>query len=327
MRIEDVVLKDQTPAEIPLSVVVVVLEGQTALSRCLTALTQQVGVPRPEMIVPCDASFGDSSALRVAFPDVSFLNVEGHHRTYAELRALGVHKARGAIVALTEDHCTPRPDWCRNILEAHSNAHDVVGGAVDKEGPDTAVNWALYLADYVRYMNPVLEGSCNTLTDCNVSYKRAVLETVVEVWTEEFHEPAVHGALQASGMSLWLSPRIVVHQQRHSRLMDALKDRYAFGRLFGSTRVMGTPFLRRITYAGCALLLPPLLISRIAAHVVRTRRCTKAFVYALPALGLLTMAWSWGELMGYLTRRPEKSLRPGRQPNRPASQQGQVATT
>ena len=112
-------------------------------------------------------------------------------------------------------------------------------------------------------MNPIPEGSSPHLTDCNVSYKRAALNDVVGIWCGEFHEPEVHRALRARGESLWLSSRIVVRQQRSLHLSDAVWDRYAFGRLFASTRVSGASWPKRVVYAGFSFMLPPLLMGRI----------------------------------------------------------------
>ena len=43
-----------TSDAVSLSVVVVMLGGRGYLPRCLDALQRQVGVARPEIIVPCD---------------------------------------------------------------------------------------------------------------------------------------------------------------------------------------------------------------------------------------------------------------------------------
>ena len=292
-----------------LSVVVVVLAGPAYLARCLQGLLAQSHVQETEIIVPCDESLSGLSALQKKYPSVSFLTAGGR-RTYAELRALGVGKARGAVIALTEDHCTPNLDWCERIRQVHRASYAAVGGAVEKVVPDTALNWALYLSDYVRYMNPKSEGYSTELSDCNVSYKGSALHAIADVWQTEFHEPAVHGALRARGEALWFSPDIIVQQQRSVRLGDAIRDRFAFGRLFGSGRVSDVTMSQRLFYAGCAIILPPLLIVRIAQHVFRKGRCTGAFVAAMPALVLLNASWAWGEFVGYLTGRPGASLKP-----------------
>src|SRR5262249_23045683 len=159
---------------------------------------------------------------------------------------------------------------------------------------DHVLGWAFYLADYLRYLDPA-EGPSPHLTDGNVTYKRAALAEVGGVWETEFHENVVHGALQAKGMSLWLSPRIVVRQKRHITLRDALRDRYAFGRLFGSTRVEGMGAVARLKLTVLSVLLPAVLLLRVAQHVLRTRRYAAEWLRALPALLLISTVWAWGE--------------------------------
>lgn len=302
-------MKLQTAAAGPsLSVVVVTFAGSAYLGKCLQALLFQMNVHDLEIIVPCDESVSDLSVLQKKFPKIRFITTGGH-RTFAELRALGVANARGTIIALTEDHCTPDPDWCERILQTHIGSYAAAGGAVEKAAPDTALNWALYLSDYARYMNPRPEGYSSELTDCNVSYKRSALNAIADVWQLEFHEPAVHGALQASGQSLWFSPNIIVYQQRSVRFGDAVRDRYVFGRLFGSGRAGAGSILPRFFYGMISILLPPLLVGRVARHVFRRHR-VGIFVRSLPALIVLNSAWAWGEFLGYVTGRPDTSLTP-----------------
>jgi len=287
-----------TSAAPGLSVVVVMLGGRSYLPRCLEALQRQVGVARPEIIVPCDESVADLAQLRHRYPEVQLLPVEGR-RTYAELRAIGFHRARGPIIALTEDHCSPDPDWCQQILKLHEAPHAAVGGAVDK-GPDGILNWAIYLCDFSRYMNPVAEGSSAYLTDCNVSYKRRALEPLAPLWAREFHETTINWTLASQGQSLWLSARVIVNQQRSLRLSAALAERYRFGRLFARTRVAATPWVRRLLYAVGALVLPLVLTARVARHVLVKRRARDRFLVALPAIVLLNTVWALGELVGYV---------------------------
>src|SRR5262249_16211049 len=141
-----------------------------------------------------------------------------------------------------------------------------------------------------------------------VTYKRAVLIEIRDTWQTEFHENVVHGALAAKGRSLWLSPRIVVRQKRHVSLGGALRDRYIFGRLFGSTRVEGVSVLARLKFSILRGLLPALLLAGVASHILRTRRYVTEWVKALPALFLISTVWACGEFVGYVTARPDASL-------------------
>jgi hypothetical protein len=289
-----------------LSVVIVTLEGPRRLERCLEALSRQSPMPQLEILVPWDATRPDPAALAAKFPTARFMPVTGR-RTYAELRSIGVAAAQAPIVAITEDHCMPCPDWCHQILENHKSKHAAVGGAVEKDTPDTALNWSFYFADYLRYLAPA-EGPSFHLTDCNVTYKLASLQPIASIWRNEFHENQVHEALAARGESLWISPKVLVRQKRHLELGPALWDRYAFGRLFAATRLVGAPTVRRLIFLATSFLLPALLLLRIVGHLKRTGRYYSDFVKASPLVILVCSTWALGEFIGYLTGKPEEKL-------------------
>ena len=289
-----------------LTVVVVPLQGSEKLRRCLNALASQRIDQKIETIVPYDDTLKDVKKLRAEFPHVTFLAIPGR-QTYASLRSRGGRLASGQILAITEDHCIPRDDWAAKILRAHESSHAAVGGAVEKARPDSRLNWALYLIDYLRYSTPG-EGPSQNLTDCNVSYKRTALAEIADVWKDEFHEPEVNGALHARGMSLWLSPEIVVYQQRSIGFNEALHDRYRFGRLFGARRAMSAPFTHRLLYLAAAPLLPVLLTVRTMRDAHRKPDYTAPFWQSFWLVSLLNLVWAWGEFLGSLTGRVERTL-------------------
>ena len=303
-------LSNKATADAPsLSVVVVILAGREYLVRCLEALEKQQDVAAFEIIVPHDETLEAARLLEHRFQGVRFLAHAGR-KTFAELRAAGFAVARGDIVALTEDHCSPDKKWCATILELHRGPWAAVGGSVDKRGPDTTLNWAIYLSDFGRYMNPVVEGPAGYLTDCNVSYKRASLHATVELWRKEFHETTVNWALQDQGKQLLLSRRVIVRQQRKLTWSYALGERYRFGRLFASTRVAGASMVKRLVYSGASAILPAILLLRVFRNVAGKRRWDVPFLRTLPALVGLNFVWAWGEVAGYMTGRAAPVLRP-----------------
>lgn len=292
-----------------LSVVIVILGGRQYIPRCLNALNQQKNAPSMEIIIPCDDRISDLNLLRREFPHVSFIEAKGR-LTYAELRAIGFGAAVGDVIALTEDHCLPDPAWSANIMSEHRNGVAALGGPVDKKDSDSILNWAVYLSDFSRYMNPVTDGPSEYLTDCNVSYKRQALEEVADLWKDEFHETTVNWALKDRGKKLRLSHNVVVNQQRSLSYQAALRERYAFGRLFASTRVAATGAAKRLFYALFSVLLPFLFVARVAKNVFQKRRAIGRFVLTAPVIFLLGIFWALGEFVGYLSGRPEASLNP-----------------
>lgn len=289
-----------------LSVVVVPYAGIDTMRQALDALAVQEAAGPMEVLVPVDDETAAWLAVGTHPVHPRIVRLRGR-RGPAARRAAGVSASRGAIVAITEDHCVPDRDWAAALRRAHEGGHAAVGGPVDKAEPDGAVGWALYLADYGRYMSPVREGLAESLTDCNVSYRRAALDAVQPAWADEFHETVVHRALRERGDTLWLSPAPRVRQRRSRTAGALLRERYAHGRLYASTRIAGAPAHRRAALAALAPALPVLIAQRSLATALRAGRIGRALL-ALPAILLAGGAWAAGEMSGYVTGRPPARL-------------------
>jgi hypothetical protein len=297
-----------TSRRTPLTVTVIMFTAESSLTRCLDALLAQKAVETPEILVPHDDTLAGATALAARYPRVKFLHMAGT-RTPAELRAFAAGEASGRIIGMLEDHTIPEPDWCARVIEAHEQQRAAVGGAVDKgfapgRTTDSTLNWAVYMTDYSRYMNPMPAGPSHSLTDCNVTYKRSALEPIEDVWLHEFHENVVNGRLHERGEVLWFDPRIVVREHRPLTIVKAVRDRYAFGRLFASTRVENAPLAKRLVMAGASLIMPPVLAARAARNLLSRRRHRAQIVRCAPALLFVASVWMLGEMVGYLTASP-----------------------
>lgn len=305
-----------TSARPPERLSVVALAFGGGLRECLASLVPQAESLGAEIIVPHDASLVEAKRLETMFRGVRFVELSGI-RTPAELRAVGASLSTGDVVAFLEGHCRPAHDWCARILAAHRAPHAAVGGPIEKGLPDdgsddSALNWSVYLADYSRYMLPLPEGAAHALSDCNVSYKRGALDATRAHWTGEFHENVVNDALRRTGMTMWFDPSMTVFEQRELTLRDALRDRFSFGRLFGSTRVPGVGLPKRVIMSVAAVLMPPLLVARVAGTLRQRGRHRNQLLRCLPALTMISAAWMAGEAVGYLTGRAGRSLEPDR---------------
>jgi hypothetical protein len=303
----------QTPV---LSVVVAIVSDTTEsrsdvshLTGCLEALAQQIDPPVMEIIVPYHSGVEGIEELKLRDTDVVLVPVDdlktftdqgGSREHHDELRAHGLAAARGEIIALLEDVGRPDPSWCARVVEAHQQGYAAVGGAIEN-GIDHPLNWAVYFCDFGKYQNPVTAGESLFVSDANVSYKGSALESVRPIWQRSFHEPEVNWALTSRGEKLALAPEVIVYQHRSNlRLGSALKERYIWGRSYAATRssLVGA---KRLLYAVLTPVLPAILLFRITRNVTKKGRTTGAFIKALPLTALLTVIWSWGELIGYLT--------------------------
>jgi hypothetical protein len=296
-----------------LSVVITIVDGGEALRRCLGALQAQAETVQMETLVPFDSSVEDLTPHRLAFPDVTFLDMgvvptihpppsaAGQHELYDRRRAAGLAAARGQLVAILEDRAAPAPGWALAAVRLHGqHSVGVIGGAVEPVD-SSLLNWAFWVCDFARYALPFSAGPARWVSDVNVTYKREVLDQVRELWDERFQEPKVHWALLSRGETLYLSPALVVyHQQPPLRLGPLLPQRFQWGRLFGAVRARHSD---RMTRLGLILLSPaiPCLLLARQARILRRRRNSIRFIRALPALLVLLTAWALGEAWGLLT--------------------------
>lgn len=295
-----------------LSVVVAPTGTGAALGGALEALAAQEGAPRFEVIVPYDAGIAGIGALCDAHPDVRFIEVEGtapltasrdigvRHEAIDRRRAAGLAAAEGDVIALTEEYARPAPDWCARLVALHARLpHAVIGGAIEP-ARDRPVNWALYFGDAGRYQSPLPEGPARFVSDVNASYKRAPLYAAADEWRERYHETGLHDALRRAGHTLWLDPALIVRQDRGEvALGDALRERFAWARLYAGRRAAEVSRRTRWLLAAGAPLLGPLLFARQARTALRRGAHRAAFLRAAPLLAVMDLIWSAGELTGY----------------------------
>jgi hypothetical protein len=277
------------------------------LRRCLGALDRQEGAPPFDVVVACDPDIADVESVGRDYPRVRLIANVGQ-RTPLELASVALRASRGDTVVMTEDHCLPGPDWVARLCSAQAPGRAAVGGVVGI-GPDASpVDWAFYFVDFFRYAPPAGRGPMPSLTVCNVAYGRNNLAEIAPTWDVFFHETAVNDALRARFGELWLEPLAAVTMTRHVRLWDALRERYAFGRLFGCTRLDFSGAWRRLYYCALAPVLPVLLMFRMARRASAAPELRQNFVRAILPLTLMVLWWSWGEWLGYLTRRRPRVL-------------------
>ncbi len=305
------------PSPAPALSVVVAIVSDTVerpnvlhLRGCLRALAGQQSAPAMEIIVPHLPEVDGLEELRAEFPQVRFVAVSdlqhytgraGSREHHNELRARGVDAAQGQIIALVEDHGVAERDWAACMMEAHHESFAGIGGPIEN-GIGRPLNWAIYFCDFVQYHRPVAAGNTDAISDANVAYKRAALQSMRPVWVEMFNELTVNSHLRSRGQTLGMSPLPVVKQQRQRlRAGAALKERFIWGRSYGAARVRGATISRRLALTAIGPLIPLLLLMRIVITVLRKRCLLGALARGLPFTVALTMAWGCGEMAGYIS--------------------------
>ena len=308
----------RAPTDIPdLSIVITVVDGGTALERCLHAVAGQFDPLSMEVIVPYDHASQEVSRLADRFPAFTFVDLGAVlggavprnpfdlHRFYDLRRAAALKLARGRLVGMLEDRGTPAPDWAATMLSLHdASPHAAIGGAVEN-GVDRIRNWAIYFCDYGRYQPPLSDDDPEYLTDVNICYKREALESVRDLWTDSYNEAQVNWALRRNGAQMMLSdrPRIVQTRRRMS-VCEMASERLHWGRGFGRMRGGESSALGRLKLCLAMPALPLLLFVRHFRRQLAKGRNVKQFVLATPAIVFLLVFWAIGEFVGYLEAKP-----------------------
>jgi hypothetical protein len=101
----------------PLTVVVPVREGLGEIAPVLDGLLPQARRTGTEVLVV--------GRVEGPSPDEAVRLVPLADDNIFRQRLVGIREARGAIVAMGEDHAVPRPDWCEAVLRAHAELPDI----------------------------------------------------------------------------------------------------------------------------------------------------------------------------------------------------------
>jgi hypothetical protein len=298
-----------------MSLVITIVDGHDTLRRVLQAVRAQQGAPPLQVLAPYDDSRPDIGAMAAEFPEVEFFSIGtvqtghpidsagGQHELFDRRRAAGLKRATGDLVAILEDRAPPRPDWCAVMARLHAELPDaVIGGAIESASTDR-LNWAFYACDFSRYAPPFQGGQREWVSDVNVCYKRRALDLTRDLWQARFHEPEVHWRIMQSGETLYLTPEAVVdYKTPYTSLVGVLPERFQWGRLFGYIRARNVSAAERLKFIAAGPLLPFVLFRRHAAAQAARGQGAR-FWQAAPVMLPLLMAWSAGEVWGYITRR------------------------
>lgn len=282
-----------------LSVALVGICGRAHIDRALKALLRQEGVPPLEIVVAYDPRLEGVQTLRAEYPDVRFVS-DAEEQSPLQLVGRAIRETTGEYVLLTEDHCEADPGWAQAMWRGLHEPCGAVGGPIEVREDATPTDWAFYFVDFYRYARPVTP-EAPSLTVCNAGYRRADLEALDFDWRSMFVDTMVHDALRERVGPLRLVDEARVTMRRHVRLRDALRERYVFGRVFGSTRLETMGLKDKLVFRSAAGLLPVMIMRRMGTKAMTSTELRSQFVRALGPLSLMAVAWSAGEWLGYWT--------------------------
>ncbi len=153
-----------------------------------------------------------------------------------ELRAMGFAEARGAVIAITEDHCVMLPDWCRRILAAHEKTPAAVLIGAVANHPDSArraIDRANFLLTFGPFSAPIEPlTSWRLPVPTNISFKRSALSDppFLPGWVE-------YGLLAElrERNEIELAPDVLLEHRQSWGVLRALVVHFSSGRSYGAS--------------------------------------------------------------------------------------------
>lgn len=234
------------------------------------------------------------------FAEIRIVEI-GPFDSVARARAAGVLAASAPVVALTESHSFPAPNWAQALIEAHQGPWGVVGPAIENANPDSMLSWANLLIEYAPWVGITTARTDDHLPGHNSAYKKEVLlEYRSTLEGRLAAETPFHWELGAKGYELYLEPAARTRHLNFSRWSPSVTLRFFSARQFAAQRCRQWPIHLRLLYVLGAPLIPWVRLGRIIGSVRRSGNPYNLLPRVLPVLMGALMVSAAGEVTGYL---------------------------
>jgi hypothetical protein len=211
---------------------------------------------------------------------------------------MGMQRARGEIVALTEDHCRVAPHWCAKILESHRRHPEaaVVSGFVENGATRDLIDWANFFIAHAPMMGPMPDGQAESITLTNVAFKRSALPKKVPscgvmemLYIRELHE---------AGGKLFINAETSVDHVQSYGFWHTFAVHYHNGRSIAGHRKLGLRPWQLLVRMGSCAILPAFLLFRSVSGALPKRRFLRELLLCFPLMVALACCHGAGELVG-----------------------------
>jgi hypothetical protein len=283
----------------PLTIVIATTQRWPEVQPCLDSIHDEAAALGAEVLVLDNTGDGFPPEAAERYPAVTAITEHG--ASVFRLRSLGLARARGEVVAITEDHCIPRPGWCAGLLRAHAEHPDVaaIGGPVENGARRRFSDWALFLNNHAPFVPPVAGGEVAGLDRANIAYKRRVLPTAPS--PEGRGEPFLDERLAAAGERFRLEPDLVSDHVQSLGMGGTLSIAFHNGRAVAGLRLLSglTPRQRAVKVVR-SVGKAPFFLARTSTVVLRRRVVPPRGYASLPVVVPIVLAISGGSVLGYL---------------------------
>jgi hypothetical protein len=281
-----------------MSVVVVTPGGCADVRRLLRHLRAQTAREQLELVLVAPATPRDLAEVEGVFGQVRV--VEDSLRTVVAGRVAGIRQASAPVVALTEEHSYPDPDWAAALIQAHRGPWAVVGPAMGNANPDRTTSWASFVVLYGKWMIPSTSGVVDDLPGHNSSYKRDLLLQYgddLEKWVE--FEYSLHQDLRARGYQLYQAASARTYHRNVTLPVSWFREQFYTGRIFAGVRAARWPLPQRLLYIVGSPMIPLVRLGRCLNEIRRRGLQDHLLPRVLPTMILGLVVTTLGEVVGY----------------------------
>lgn len=311
-----------------ISVVILTLNEEATIGRCLDSITNQ-RFPKDEFEIVIVDGYSTDRTREIAESYNSKILLESRH-TFGYARNLGVSSTKGEHVAFISADAWAEPDWLANIHKTLS-AQEAVG-VVGRQVPITSPGWVSKIrsAGFKRTYHKKARwmGKGDNFSTVNCVYTR---EVILESGGFDESLPTcedqdlAHRILQ-TGLKIIYDPKVIVHHDAEESLVEICKKTFRQGigegicssrhqvwseRLFLSillllmllasplVLIIGFPMILTNLFLGILVSIFLLEITRYALEVFRETRDWRAFLGSyiyFPSVAIV-------ELLGFLIGR------------------------
>ena len=262
----------------------------------LHAQAQQIGAE--VLVADCSGSaLPDDHSVQ--YPEVTWLKLPG--ASVFQARATAMSRARGEVVAITEDHCRVHPDWCERIVASHQ-AHPeagAIGGAVENGATDRIIDWASFFIVNGSAMSPIEDGVHKKVAlQASITYKRRVIPSDVPKLGRM--EWMFNQQLRESGEKLFADGRVLVDHVQSFTFKEACAIHYHDSRAIAGFRLQNIGLMERLIRLGACAIMPPALFIRTVAPILKKRRSLGWLTLSLPMIVVLVHCRAAGAFVGFL---------------------------
>jgi hypothetical protein len=275
--------KVQEPAELPLTLIVATIAGWPSYRSIFEGQRAAVEAVGGEMIIGDGSGLPPPTSDEIG-PNTTWINAPGEG--IYQLRARAHPRARGAVVAITEDHCAVDPTYGRVLIDLHAEHPEaaVIGGAVENGATRRLDDWAVFFIGHFRDMPGI--GSSHRVAMAglsNVSFKRAALKGLEDIDRMGVNEAMHQRALSSRGQIVLIDDRLTVRHIQSRGLKNMIEISWHSTRTNAAMRRRHVNAMTIVRFL--AAPIEPLIYGAMIANAVRRRRyAVGPFVISSPVI-------------------------------------------